>query len=293
MSDKIKIKFENYAPRDFEGYQKLIESYNEDENNLMRLIKSDDNKIIELFINKYSDIGFSDDVLLKIKELLKSKGYFISEEFIIDYCLYFIENQEILKIVNLFKQNSLNDLDACVDYYLELDSDSLSYHNITALFKYISDSIDPNISKDTIDELIKKKEEKLKLKRFEENLLNDESIAVNIDQLSGFEFEDYLSRLYTKMGYKVELTKSGADQGADLIVEKHGVKTVVQAKRYTGSVGNSSVQEIVAAKNHYKAEKAIVVTNSYFTQSAKELAESNSVELIDRDRLNKMIENYM
>ena len=66
------------------------------------------------------------------------------------------------------------------------------------------------------------------------------------------------------MGYVVNSTELTGAQGADLILVKNGVKTVVQAKRYSGSVCNKAVQEIVAARNLYFAEKGIVVTNSIF-----------------------------
>jgi HJR/Mrr/RecB family endonuclease len=49
------------------------------------------------------------------------------------------------------------------------------------------------------------------------------------------------------MGYRVEQTKLSGDQGADLVVIKLGEKTVIQAKRYGGKIGNSAVQEIMAA----------------------------------------------
>ena len=75
------------------------------------------------------------------------------------------------------------------------------------------------------------------------------------------------------------------DYGADLVMKKHGKVTVVQAKRYKNTVGNSAVQEIVAAKAYYKADKCMVVTNSYFSKNAKNLAKSNHVELWDRDSL--------
>ena len=53
-----------------------------------------------------------------------------------------------------------------------------------------------------------------------------------------------------------------------------------------------AVQEIVAAINHYKAEKGMVITNNSFTASAIELAKSNEVDLIPRDRLRELIEEY-
>lgn len=54
------------------------------------------------------------------------------------------------------------------------------------------------------------------------------------------------------MGYKAEFTKSTDDQGADLLIEKMGDRTVVQAKRYNVNVGNSAVQEVVSSKAFYK-----------------------------------------
>jgi restriction system protein len=111
----------------------------------------------------------------------------------------------------------------------------------------------------------------------------------NIDSMDGFEFERFLTKLYSHMGYKVEHTKLSGDQGADLIIEKFGERTVVQAKRYSGAVSNSAIQEAVAAKAHYNSCKAIVVTNSYFTKSAMELASSNQVELWDREVLTEKL----
>jgi len=43
------------------------------------------------------------------------------------------------------------------------------------------------------------------------------------------------------------------------------------------------------AKNHYRCNKAIVITTSYFTNPAIELAKSNHVELWNRKKLDKMI----
>lgn len=63
----------------------------------------------------------------------------------------------------------------------------------------------------------------------------------------------------------------------------------VQAKRYSKSVGIKAVQEALGAVKHYNASKAIVITNSKFTQDARELADSNDVELWDRATLFEII----
>lgn len=107
----------------------------------------------------------------------------------------------------------------------------------------------------------------------------------DIDAMNGIEFERFLAEHFRKQGYKVTDTPTSNDYGADLVIAKNGVKTVVQAKRYKGKVSNSAVQEIVGAIAYYKADKAMVVTNAYFTANAKALAEANSVELWDREKL--------
>lgn len=110
-----------------------------------------------------------------------------------------------------------------------------------------------------------------------------------ISSMSGVDFENFLTTIFSNQGYKVELTKATGDQGADLVINKYGVRTVVQAKRYSGAVGNAAVQAIVAAKGYYGAEKAMIVTNSNFTPSAKALAQANNVELIDKEKLQNWI----
>ena len=71
------------------------------------------------------------------------------------------------------------------------------------------------------------------------------------------------------------------------------MKTVVLAKRYTEAVSNAAVQEVVASKAHYGCQHAIVVTNSTFTASARELAASNGVALWDRQKLDDLIRMYL
>lgn len=106
-----------------------------------------------------------------------------------------------------------------------------------------------------------------------------------IDKMSGEEFEYYLKLKLQKLGYKVELTKTTGDYGADLFCFTKNETIVVQAKRYDANVGTAAVQEVVAAKEYYEADLCAVITNSYFTLNAMNLAEANGVVLIDRDEL--------
>nr|WP_254901859.1 restriction endonuclease [Thalassobacillus devorans] len=128
--------------------------------------------------------------------------------------------------------------------------------------------------------LFRKMREREKLKR---------SGIETIDKMDGLQFEEYLAVLFKNHGYKTEVTKSSGDYGADLILKKDNTKTVVQAKRYKKNVGIKAVQEIHASKNYYKADEAWVVTNSDFTNPAKDLAKSNQVKLVNREALIDLI----
>lgn len=113
-----------------------------------------------------------------------------------------------------------------------------------------------------------------------------------VDAMDGFKFEAFLVEIFQTIGYDVKETKKTGDQGADLFVSRFGKNIVIQAKNYSGSVGNSAVQQAISAKTFYGCDEAMVVTNSYFTRSAKELAESALVRLIDRNELQKYLDDY-
>jgi restriction system protein len=113
-----------------------------------------------------------------------------------------------------------------------------------------------------------------------------------VDAMTGLEFEEFLALLFTSIGYDVKTTKKTGDQGADLFAVKFGKKIVIQAKNYTENVGNSAVQQVLAAKTFYSCDDSMVVTNSYFTPSAKELAKSGGVQLVDRRQLQNYIDEY-
>lgn len=122
------------------------------------------------------------------------------------------------------------------------------------------------------------------LKLYKDARLAKSGLA-ELDKLGGEDFEKYLELLFRKLDYKVTRTPYQGDYGADLVLQQDGVQTVVQVKRYDRNVGVKAIQEAVAAKEYYKANKAMVVTNSYYSQQAKKLAKANHVELWDRNKL--------
>lgn len=165
------------------------------------------------------------------------------------------------------------------------DRDSIDYHYqfISRMLEKLDLSYEENELKGEIRRFIDDEE----LDAFEKNLVSEKKNTLHRDytDLNGYDFEEYMALLFKNLGYTAKTTPKTGDQGADLIIMKDNKKTVVQAKKYSGLVSNSAIQEIVAAKKYYGAEKAIVVTNSDFTKSAKELALCNEVELWNGEKL--------
>lgn len=147
---------------------------------------------------------------------------------------------------------------------------------------------------DKLTEMKKLYDLDFKVRKMENRLNNSSNNNVQItiqkiDTLNGIEFENFLVDLFTNLGYKVTTTKTTGDQGVDLIVIKNSQVTAIQAKCYNNSVGNGAVQEVIAGAKFYNADKGIVITNNYFTSSAKDLANKTGIILWDRDKLSDMI----
>jgi len=116
---------------------------------------------------------------------------------------------------------------------------------------------------------------------------NDQPGTVkDLDTMSGLEFEQWLIAEIKQAGVAtVTPTKRTGDQGADIIVQHNDITIAIQAKCYRHSVGNGAIQEIHAAKTHYRANQAWAVTNARFTTAARRLANSTGVQLVDGSRI--------
>lgn len=112
-----------------------------------------------------------------------------------------------------------------------------------------------------------------------------------VDKMTGEEFEDFLLAHFIRLGYKGNTTSKTNDYGADLILKKDGQTIVVQAKRWINKVGIEAIQQVIGAREYYKANKCIVICNNYYTQNAINLAESSSVEIWDRKKLLDVMSN--
>ena len=118
------------------------------------------------------------------------------------------------------------------------------------------------------------------------------SQTLNYDNMEGHDFEYFCAEILKKNDYKnVEVTQGSGDQGIDIIAYKDGVKYGIQCKCYSSDIGNKAVQEAFSGSKFYDCHVPVVLTNRFFTKSAKELAQKNNVLLWDRDYLDKLIES--
>lgn len=257
------------------------------------------------------------DLLYKREDLLKNK---MMEE---EYCPFLIINRALKEISLNYYSDIFEDsyenyfpfveemkLKDCIHSYFDIDFiDQADDENINLLTYYLfkRTSFLQKASQQSIlraKKLVKERvvsfNEDKELYYFEQKLIGNKLITnkeidiVSIDEvdlMNGFEFEDFISSLFKTMGYTINSTPKSGDQGIDVIVIKNGLKIGIQTKRYASGVSNKAIQEVVSGIRHYGLEKAIVITNNFFTKSAIELGISNDVILWDRNILKEKMKN--
>lgn len=98
---------------------------------------------------------------------------------------------------------------------------------------------------------------------------------------TGQDYEQYLAWELHAMGYHVKTTRATKDFGTDVILDLNRYfRVIFQCKYYSSKIGNHAVQEICAAKEYYKAQLCVVITNQTYTDAAVDLALVNHVLLI-------------
>jgi len=237
----------------------------------------------------YSDYQEFDN----FKALLHSKGFEFTDGEIVYLIIWEKTKKEHDKLEKYLLLNNAKTLNDYIYNFIQYNFNygEVDIERFNLFLKKQKIHIDLNKLKVEVDTM----KQKRKLESFEEKIIGSKFTTIrDVDLMSGYDFERFLVKLYQKMNYSViKHTKLSNDQGADLVVEKAGVKYVIQAKRYVGTVGNDAIQQVTASIKYYNADKGVVITNSTFTTSAIKLASSNKIELIGRTELKKLIEDYL
>lgn len=109
--------------------------------------------------------------------------------------------------------------------------------------------------------------------------------ANTFKKIEWYSFEMICKIYYENIGYKVIKTKAGADGGIDLILyqtDSESPYALVQCKaRINRDIGVNYIRELLGVMTAEKVERGILITNSFFTKEAIELAKIHPIETID------------
>lgn len=118
-----------------------------------------------------------------------------------------------------------------------------------------------------------------------------------IDSLEWKRFEDLCAEYFKEKGYKVNVTKLGADGGVDIYIFKESYSStkpfgIVQCKAWnTYKVGVKPVRELFGVMASEKTPLGIFITSGTYTKEAEEFSEGKNLKLLSGLSLLKLIES--
>jgi restriction system protein len=130
-----------------------------------------------------------------------------------------------------------------------------------------------------------------------DSLLESEA---NLAAMSWDDFEHLIRQLFEwefgTGGVEVKVTQASRDRGVDAIMfdpdPLRGGKYVLQAKRYTNTVGVSAVRDLYGTVINEGANRGILVTTSRYGPDAYEFAKGKPISLIDGPNLLAILERH-
>ena len=118
---------------------------------------------------------------------------------------------------------------------------------------------------------------------------NEEAVPeVDVGDVSPYEFELLVADLWDDLGWDTRVTRESHDRGIDIVATKQSPfaqKMLIQAKAYdeTNKIGSAEVRKYATLyKQEPDADQIVIVTTSYFTEEATQLAADLNVKLVDK-----------
>jgi len=142
--------------------------------------------------------------------------------------------------------------------------------------------------------------------RSDKRFVDSYEVANQLDEstnLAAMDWEDFehlirelFEKEFTSSGGEVRVTQASRDGGVDAIAYDpdpiRGGKIVIQAKRYTNTVGVSAVRDLYGAVMNEGATKGILVTTSDFGPDAYEFAKDKPLTLLNGSNLLYLLEKH-
>jgi len=138
----------------------------------------------------------------------------------------------------------------------------------------------------------------------EDELLDDFKVKLQsaIANMSPAKFEQFSRALLTKMGVQftnkgVQISNDGGIDGYGYHIDDDDFRTtrvVIQCKRFnTNPVSEPDINQFLGAMNKFQADYGVFITNSRFTNKAREAArEGTPITLIDGNDLMRLVIRY-
>lgn len=128
-------------------------------------------------------------------------------------------------------------------------------------------------------------EQRLKLDKSTREAFDRIRRIEQLQRMDPIAFEHFVGYLYQKQGFRVATTVTSGDEGVDLVLRKGNQLTIVQCKRYAGTVGQPIVRDLYGAMMHNKANAAVLVTSGVISKPAEDWAQGKPITLVDGHEL--------
>jgi restriction system protein len=124
--------------------------------------------------------------------------------------------------------------------------------------------------------------------------------SYNLAAMDWLDFENLIREIFEKEfrtnGGEVKITRASRDGGVDAIAFDpdpiRGGKIVIQAKRYTNTVGVSAVRDLFGTVHNEGATKGILVTTSIYGPDAYEFAKGKPLTLLNGNELLYLLQKH-
>jgi restriction system protein len=146
----------------------------------------------------------------------------------------------------------------------------------------------------------------LRIERQDSRFVDSYAVADTLEEeenLAAMDWEDFehlirelFERVFASTGGEVRVTRASRDGGVDAVIfdpdPLRGGKIVVQAKRYTNTVGVSAIRDLYGTVLNEGANKGILVTTSDYGPDAYEFAKGKPLQLLNGNNLLHLLQNH-
>ena len=146
----------------------------------------------------------------------------------------------------------------------------------------------------------------LKMNRNDSRFVSSYDVADNIDEsvnLAAMDWQDFehlirelFEKEFNQSGGEVKITRASKDGGVDAVAFDpdpiRGGKIVIQAKRYTNTVGLSAVRDLYGTVLNEGANKGILVSTADYGPDAYSFAKDKPITLLDGGNLLHLLQKH-